>query len=959
MAFGADRSVKVNLQANVTDFIGKMTAAQKKTLDLGKDISRMSKTQQESWNKIGRGATIAGAGIVAALGGAAKAYMDFEAAMSGVAAVAGANATELNQLSEAALKAGEDTVFSASEAAKAQAELAKAGVEVSDILGGALLGSLDLAAAGQIGLAEAAEISAQAMNIFNLQGSDVAHIADVLTAGANKSAAGVDDLGMALAQGGLLAKQTGLSLEETVGALSSFADNALKGSDAGTSLKTMLQRLTPQTEAQADLMDQLGLRAYDAQGNFVGLATYAGKLQKALGGMSQEQRNAAMQTLFGSDAVRAANILYEEGASGVNTYVAAVNDIGAAQRMAARQTDNLKGDLDELKGSLESAFIRAGSGGNEGLRELVQAVTDLVNKFNELAPSTQANIVKIAAATAGALLLAAGAIKATTSVLALKASLDSAGISASKTGKGLATVGKVAGVAGASLAALAQADRALFDGPGAINARRLALEIERADSAMSAMNARILEAGEVADGFDSRIGSVEDALSAAFDPSHWQEVGDQLNQVFSVFGRENTSDVAVAGQRLGELDAALSQMVGSGRADQAAQAFFEITQAANAQGVSLADLQEKFPEYMAAADNAATSTGGFAESQTGLSENLQTVQDNAEDAAEAVDEYIKSLQNAGLVKLDTRNAERGFQKSIDDAAERIQKFKDLQKELKEAQAEPIKADKDGKIDADDVKRKAEGIARIRAEIAEYTKTLDINTEAGRGNQAAIDGVAKSALDLAQAIYDETGSEERYRESLLKSRTSLVETAQMFGYTKTEAEKFADSILNIPPAKTVTVKVEGLSSANQGLQTLKQNLKTLTGKTITITQRYVYDDPGKPGSPMVGGLTKHAATGGYITGPGSGTSDSIPAYLSNGEYVIKAAAVAKYGTTLFDQLNTMRFASGGFVGSGQSAMSSHTETTNAPVYIDKVIGPTLPDIEADAERRRRLSALRDM
>src|SRR5690606_40040095 len=109
---------------------------------------------------------------------AVKTSSDFNAAMSGVGAVANASAAEMESLRNAALKAGADTVYSASQAADAQAELVKAGVSVSDVLGGALTGSLSLAAAGQLDLADAATISAQAMNVFGLGGDQVAHIAD-------------------------------------------------------------------------------------------------------------------------------------------------------------------------------------------------------------------------------------------------------------------------------------------------------------------------------------------------------------------------------------------------------------------------------------------------------------------------------------------------------------------------------------------------------------------------------------------------------------------------------------------------------------------------------------------------------------------------------------------------------------------------------------------------------------
>ena len=350
---------------------------------------------------LGTAAGVAALGVAGIGGAAVMASTEFNKSMSGVSAVAGATAGEMEQLREAALKAGADTAFSASEAAVAQGELARAGVSVADILGGALAGSLGLAAAGQLELGQAAEISAQALNIFGLGGDQTTRVADVLAAGANKSAADVAQLGDALRQGGLVAAQTGLSLEETAGVLSMFADNALLGSDAGTSLKTFLQRLVPQSDEAAKAMESLGLQFFDSQGAFVGIEEVAGQLQGALGGLSDEQRNAALSTLFGSDAVRSASILMDGGAASVRDYTTAVSDQGAASRMAAEQLDNLAGDIEEFKGATETALIRVGDLFDGVNRSVVQSGTDLVNVFNDFATTPtwdaiQANIEELA-----------------------------------------------------------------------------------------------------------------------------------------------------------------------------------------------------------------------------------------------------------------------------------------------------------------------------------------------------------------------------------------------------------------------------------------------------------------------------------------------------------------------------------------------------------------------------------
>lgn len=376
-------TVWVDVRADTSGFARDLSrATDGAARSLGGLVSSGAKTFFSDLGTAAGVASVAVGGIGAA---ALKASTDFNQAVSGVAAVAGATAAEMDALREAALAAGAATAFSASEAAVAEAELARAGVSVADILGGALTGSLDLAAAGQLELGQAAEISAQALNIFGLAGDQTTRVADVLAAGANKSAADVKQLGDALRQGGLVAAQMGLDLETTIGALSLFADNALIGSDAGTSFKTMLQRLAPTSDEAAELMEALGLKFFDAQGQFVGLEEVARQLKTQLGDLSDEQRAHALTTIFGSDAVRAATLLMDAGAEGVREYTAAVSDQGAAARMAATQLDNLAGDVEEFSGATETALIRVGDLFQGFARGVVQGGTEVVNAFNDFA----------------------------------------------------------------------------------------------------------------------------------------------------------------------------------------------------------------------------------------------------------------------------------------------------------------------------------------------------------------------------------------------------------------------------------------------------------------------------------------------------------------------------------------------------------------------------------------------
>jgi len=467
-------------------------AAKQNESAMGRMFASISKNEQHL-NTLSNGLAMFGAAATLAAGIAVKRFADFDEAMSGVAATGEDARGSLHDLREAAIAAGADTAFSATEAAGAIEELAKAGVTAQEILGGALAGSLDLAAAGGLGVAESAEYASIAMTQFKLGGEDVTHVADLLSAGAGKAMGDVSDLGQALKQGGLVAAQTGLSIEETTGALAAFASAGLLGSDAGTSLKTMLQRLTPQSKEAEKQFDALGISAYDANGQFVGLADFAGQLETAMQDLTPEARNSAMAVMFGSDAVRAASVLYDQGETGIRKWISAVDDQGYAATTAATRLDNLKGDLESLGGSLETVFIRSGSGANDVLRNLVQGADSVVDAIGGIPEPVLSATTLIAGAGGLAVLgvaglgkLAVGANDARVAMQGLGISAKTAGIAAAGVGTALA-VGTLAFAAWAQKAAEARARtdefKTTLDGLG-----------QTTDTTVEAINAGLVEA---------------------------------------------------------------------------------------------------------------------------------------------------------------------------------------------------------------------------------------------------------------------------------------------------------------------------------------------------------------------------------------------------------------------------------------------------------------------------------
>ena len=320
---------------------------------------------------------------------AVKNYSDFTAQLSQIKAVTGLDAEAMDAVKEKALELGADTQFSSTEAAQGMTELLKAGVSVKDVLGDASQAALDLAAAGQLSLPEAAEIMSTAMNAFHMD--DATHAADVLVGAANASATGVQELKYSLSAVSAVAAGVGMSFDDTNTALAVFANNGLKGSDAGTSLKTMLMNLSPQTKQATEEMQRLGLltdegtsKFFDQEGHLRSLSDIAGLLQEHLSGLTDEEKMNALSTMFGSDAIRGGMIMLREGAKGVKDMNAAMKDI-TAHETAKVAMDNLRGSLLRLKSAWENLTIKLlDHGVGDGLRGFTEEFGKLTSHFSGL-----------------------------------------------------------------------------------------------------------------------------------------------------------------------------------------------------------------------------------------------------------------------------------------------------------------------------------------------------------------------------------------------------------------------------------------------------------------------------------------------------------------------------------------------------------------------------------------------
>lgn len=397
---------------------------------------------------LGAAAVGAVAGLGAAFVGSVKAATDFEKGISAISAVSGEGADAIEGIRKTALQLGKDTAFSATEAAAGMEELVKAGLPLEQVMQGGARAVLDLAAASATAVPEAAAIMSNAMNVFKDSGLNAQEAANILAGAANASATSVHELGYGLAAAGNVASMIGFTFEETAAALALLADAGIKGSDAGTSFKTMMMNLIPTTNKEKDLMRELGLVTSDvgrglegaakmglkpmtqdmaglseAMRKHLGLAEDVSKwtkndraaweqlstsigltrneffnldgtvkplgevfetLKTALSGMNREQQITAIMTIFGTDATRAATIANKLGAEGVAEMTEKMRKQGDVQKIANERMNNLWGSLEKLKGSLETGAIMLGSLFLPALKKMVDGLTEGVNQGIEI-----------------------------------------------------------------------------------------------------------------------------------------------------------------------------------------------------------------------------------------------------------------------------------------------------------------------------------------------------------------------------------------------------------------------------------------------------------------------------------------------------------------------------------------------------------------------------------------------
>ncbi|EKY8176253.1 phage tail tape measure protein [Enterococcus faecium] len=326
---------------------------------------------------------------------AAKVGGDFEAQMSRVKAISGATGDTFEQMKQQAIDLGAKTAFSAKESAAGMENLASAGFNAQEIMQ-AMPGLLDLAAVSGGDVAMASENAASALRQFGIDASDAGHVADVFARAAADTNAECNDMGYALKYAGTAAHTAGWSFESTAAAIGIMSNAGIKGEQAGTTLRGALTRLMNPTDAMYNKFQELGIAINNHDGSMKSLSEIIAELREKTKGLGDDQRNSALATIFGTNALSGMLALIDAGPEKLDSLTKSLqNSDGAADEMARTMQDNANSSIEQMMGALESAAIVIQKILAPSIRKVADAISGLVEKFVSAPESTQKLIVAI------------------------------------------------------------------------------------------------------------------------------------------------------------------------------------------------------------------------------------------------------------------------------------------------------------------------------------------------------------------------------------------------------------------------------------------------------------------------------------------------------------------------------------------------------------------------------------
>ena len=883
-----NKNIVIRLMADTASYEAAMTRAGSTAKTVA---SGMENTGRKS-ALIASGMTAAGLAVAAFGVAAVKMAADFDQQMSTVQANTGATSAQMDQLRAAAIEAGASTVYSATDSADAINDLGKAGMSVTDILTGGLSGALNLAASDGMAVGDAAEYMANALSMFHLKGSQASQVADTLAAGAGKAVGNVSDFGEALNNCGAQANSFGMNVQETTGVLALFAQNGTIGAEAGTQLNSMLMKLAAPSAEASNTMKELGISAYDAQHHFVGMANFAGQLQKAEKNLTDEQRNQANATIFGSYAIKAANYLYEAGESGVNKWTKAVSESGYAAEQAAAKNNNLKGDLENLSGSMESLMISVGEGAQGPLRKMVQGLDTLVDAFAGLPSGAQQTLVVMAslAGVFGAVHKAAGNLNGSTSRMAnniglaidpiqrVKTALASAqtafqmfrasSMSASEQMAAFGTTASKAQLKTAGFKAVGSSVMSLLGGPWGI-------ALTAAGAALSAFISRQQKSKEATEQLQSALesgSSISETIASAYqkmnfagaDMTHWmgeakisltdmtsaamgnKAAADKVNAALKEYGKQGHSQMAVAQKMRDSIkDEAKAYQEAKEQTKQKAKASKDAVDAAGKSASAAKEAASANKELGSSASDASSQIDDLVQALFGLESGNLTADQAVDQLNQKIGELSKTCEDNGVVFDQSGNLLDRFS---EEGTKTKQALEDIASSAQNAAEKILKQGESTGFSSGEIER-ANGVlqdardAIIRQAEASGMSEQAANALADRWGLSS-DSI-KASIDNIRMTADNNKAKLDVDDSKAKSKTKGAETnldkfSKKIAKAKLDADdkkatasaKKARKMMDDFNRKHVNATIDATDKASKKANTASKNIGKLNGKKAT-------------------------------------------------------------------------------------------------------------------------------
>jgi len=394
-----------SLTLDTSGFTSAMDSVREQARRTGKKISGIGKTM-----------TLSATTPILGLGTAAVVTATkFDDSMRKVQAITQASGDDFDLLNDKAKKLGTSTSFSASEAADGMSFLGMAGWETTEILEG-MDGVLNLAASGQMDLAKAADVTSNIMSGMGISASEAGRVADVLAQASSSANVDVGMLGESMKYAGPIAKEFGLSLEETATIAAKMGDAGIQGSEAGTAMRSAFARLADPTAESAKWLDKLGISASDSEGNMKDMGIILGDLEGAFAGLSEQERLQAASSIFGQEGMAGWMNVIGVGAGEFDNFTESLeNSEGRAKEMADIMNGGLGGAIKSLKSLAEGVLITFGDDLESVVSSAVGFLKKLLGVFEGMSPEMRRIIIVVLGIVAaiGPLLIVVGMLMTT------------------------------------------------------------------------------------------------------------------------------------------------------------------------------------------------------------------------------------------------------------------------------------------------------------------------------------------------------------------------------------------------------------------------------------------------------------------------------------------------------------------------------------------------------------------